>query len=173
MHYFMASPLSLKHLEMCLLILDQMTAKKNFIFSTDSYHPCSIEVTEWLRRGCSEWLLLHGSATRRPAEWKLSLNNDQNEAQLAELLLKVWCSNDSAFRLARCDDACLVVDGKFYKFNSSDGKVSNTNTEKYNTYFTIEKYLMQFYVQSKHIKSVKVRLFLFSLLLTLMCTCFF
>ena len=128
-----------------------MIAKKNFIFSTDSYHPYSIKVTERLRRGCSERLLLDGSATRRPADWKLFLNNDQNKTQLAELLLKVWSSNDSASRLAKCDDACLVVDGKFYKFNSSDGKVSNTNTEKCNSRFTIEQLLMQLCEQSKHI----------------------
>ena len=44
--------------DVCLLILDQMIAKKNFVFSTDNHHPCSIKVIERLRRGCSERLFL-------------------------------------------------------------------------------------------------------------------
>ena len=39
--------------EICLQVLDQMVAKKNFIFSTDSYHADSIKAQERLPRGCS------------------------------------------------------------------------------------------------------------------------
>ena len=49
-----------------LLILDQMTAKKNFVVPTVSYHPLSIKCTKRLRRGCSERLLVKGCATRIP-----------------------------------------------------------------------------------------------------------
>ncbi|XP_068248000.1 uncharacterized protein [Palaemon carinicauda] len=37
--------------EICLQILDQMIAKKHFLFSTDSYFPGSIKAQERLRRG--------------------------------------------------------------------------------------------------------------------------
>ena len=37
--------------EICLQILDQMVAKKHFIFSTDSYHSGSIKAQERRRRG--------------------------------------------------------------------------------------------------------------------------
>ncbi|XP_068227367.1 uncharacterized protein [Palaemon carinicauda] len=39
--------------EICLQILDQMIAKKHFLFSTDSYFPGSIKAQERLRRGNS------------------------------------------------------------------------------------------------------------------------
>ena len=39
--------------EICLQVLDQMVAKKHFLFSTDSYHPDSIKAQERLRRGSS------------------------------------------------------------------------------------------------------------------------
>lgn len=112
--------------EICLQILDQMVVKKNFIFSTDRYLPDSIKATERLRRGSSERLLLDGAATRRPADWKLFLRNDQNKAQLNELLLKVWSSEAAASRLAKSENATLVVDGRVYDLVSSDGKVSTT-----------------------------------------------
>ena len=35
----------------CLTVLDKMAAKKNFIFSTDSYHRESVKAQERLRRG--------------------------------------------------------------------------------------------------------------------------
>ena len=37
----------------CLQVLDQMVAKNNFVFSTDSYHADSIKAQERLRRGFS------------------------------------------------------------------------------------------------------------------------
>ncbi|XP_068228658.1 uncharacterized protein [Palaemon carinicauda] len=44
--------------EICLQILDQMIAKKHFLFSTDSYFPGSIKAQERLRRGSSSQALL-------------------------------------------------------------------------------------------------------------------
>lgn len=109
--------------EISLAMLDQMVAKKSFIFSTDRYLPNSIKSSERLRRGTSEQLLLDGPATRRPADWKLFLSNDHNKTQLSQLLLKVWSSEAAASRLVKCTDPNLVVDGKVYTFKSSDGKV--------------------------------------------------
>ena len=65
-----------------LQILDQMVSKKNFIFSTDSYHPDSIKAQERLRRGCSEKLILEGVATRTPPDFKVFLCNEENKLQL-------------------------------------------------------------------------------------------
>ena len=44
--------------DICLQILDQMVAKKNFIFSTDSYHADSIKAQERIRRGMGEKFLV-------------------------------------------------------------------------------------------------------------------
>ena len=52
--------------EICLHVLDQMVAKKHFLFSIDSYHPQSIKTLERLRRGSSEKIILAGPATRKP-----------------------------------------------------------------------------------------------------------
>ena len=65
--------------EICLQVLDQMAVKKNFIFSTDSYHENSIKAQERLRRGSSERILLAGPATRKPFDFKVFLENDENK----------------------------------------------------------------------------------------------
>ena len=46
--------------EICLKVLDQMVAKTNFVFSTDSYHPDSIKSQERLRRGFSQRYIVMG-----------------------------------------------------------------------------------------------------------------
>ena len=61
--------------EICLQVLDQMVAKKDFIFSTDSYHADSIKAQERLRRGYSQCYLIQGPATRKLTSsysWKMS-----------------------------------------------------------------------------------------------------
>ena len=62
--------------EICLQVLDQMVAKKDFIFSTDSYHADSIKAQERLRRGFSQCYLIQGPATRKPSDFKLFLENE-------------------------------------------------------------------------------------------------
>lgn len=111
--------------EICLQVLDQMVAKKDFIFSTDSYHADSIKADERLRRGSSQCYLIQGPATRKPSDFKLFLENEQNKTQLCELLLKVWSSNAAASRMEQCGTALVIVDGKAYQLQSSDGEVSN------------------------------------------------
>ena len=73
--------------EICLKVLDQMVAKTNFVFSTDSYHPDSIKSQERLRRGFSQRYIVDGQATRKPVDFKLFLANEDNKLQLCELLL--------------------------------------------------------------------------------------
>ena len=111
--------------EICLQVLDQMVAKKDFIFSTDSYHADSIKAQERLRRGSSQCYLIQGPATRKPSDFKLFLENEQNKTQLCELLLKVWSSNAAASCMEQCGTALVIVDGKAYQLQSSDGEVSN------------------------------------------------
>ena len=111
--------------EICLQVLDQMVAKKDFIFSTDSYHADSIKAQERLRRGSSQCYLIQGPATRKPSDFKLFLENEQNKTQFCELLRKVWSSNAAASRIEQCGTALVIVDGKTYQLQSSDGEVSN------------------------------------------------
>ena len=69
----------------CLQVLDQMVAKKNFIFSMDSYHEDSIKSQERVRRGFSQHCVVGGgggAATRKPTDWKLFLANEENRLQL-------------------------------------------------------------------------------------------
>ena len=94
----------------CAKVLDMMSHKGDFVFSTDSYQPLSIKSQERLRRGYSEKLLLSGVNTRRPPDIKLFLHNDENKLQLFHMLLKVWSSGDSSEKLAG-RSAILIVEG--------------------------------------------------------------
>lgn len=108
----------------CLQMLDQMVAKKDFVFSTDSYHPDSIKNQERMRRGYSQKYIVDGPATRKPVDFKLFLANDDNKTQLCQLLLQVWGGEAAASRLDRCGLALVVVEGKAYQLTSSEGAVS-------------------------------------------------
>ena len=110
--------------DICFQILDQMKAKRNFIFSTDSYKPDSIKSQERLRRGCSEPLVLEGPSTRKPRDFKLFLMNDSNKQKICQLLLEVWSSNLSATRLENCQTSILIVDGTAHQLVTRDGVVS-------------------------------------------------
>ena len=98
--------------EICLQILDQMVAKKHFIFSTDSYHSGSIKAQERLRRGSSDRIILSGPASRNPFDSKIILANDDNKKQLCQLLLREWGDRVAASRLQRTEMAILIVEGK-------------------------------------------------------------
>uniref|UniRef100_UPI00358F4B42 putative helicase MOV-10 n=1 Tax=Myxine glutinosa TaxID=7769 RepID=UPI00358F4B42 len=114
--------------EICLQVLDQMVAKKHFLFSTDSYHPESIKAKERLRRqlekkDSSEMIIIAGPATRRPDDFKGFLANDDNKKQLCQLLLQVWSSQQAVSTLERTDMAVLIVEGEAHQLISSNGKV--------------------------------------------------
>ena len=110
--------------EICLKVLDHMVIHKAFIFSTDNYLPDSIKSSERRRRGTSEKFILDGAATRKPADFKVFLSNDDNKLQLAKLMLKVWSSPEAASRLVKCKEALLIVEGQAYKLKASDEEVS-------------------------------------------------
>ena len=110
--------------DICLQVLDLMAAKKNFVFSTDCYHADSIKAQERLRRGFSQKYIIDGPATRKPADFKLFLANEDNKRQLCQLLLRVWGSKLAASRLEKCGTAVIIVDGKAYQLDSSNGEVT-------------------------------------------------
>ena len=110
--------------DISLKILDQMVAKKHFLFSTDSYYPESIKAQERQRRGSSEKIILPGPATRKPYDFKMFLTNDDNKKQLCQLLLQVWSGEQVASRLEKSNMAVLIVEGRTHQFVSKNGKVS-------------------------------------------------
>ena len=111
----------------CLQILNQMANKKNFVFSTDSYHNESIKAQERKRRGHCQKFIVDGPATRKPKDFSHFLANDMNKTQFCQLLLKVWSSDDAISRLQRCAISIVIVEGKAYKLTLEHDKVRTTD----------------------------------------------
>ena len=109
-----------------LQLLDLMLPKRDFVFSTDSYHPRSIKIQESLRRECGEQFLLDGSATCKPKDFKEFLTNDENKRQLCKLILDVWSSSSIAFHFQKCNSIVLVVDGKAHELDARNGQVRSS-----------------------------------------------
>ena len=61
---------------------------------------------------------------RKPSDFKLFLANEDNKVQLCKLLLRVWTSKSATSRIQKSGDALLVVDGKAYQLDASNGEVS-------------------------------------------------
>ena len=78
--------------EICLQVLDQMVAKKHFIFSTDSYQPDSIKAQERLRRGFSEKFIVQGTAQLTVVQGTAQLTVVQGTAQLTVVQDTADCS---------------------------------------------------------------------------------
>ena len=78
-----------------------------------------------MRRGESEKLLIKGTKTRRPAEFKVFLSNSEHKTQLFQLMLKSWTSKTAA-TLLKDRLVILIVEGTAHKLTSADGK----NVEK-------------------------------------------
>lgn len=68
--------------------------------------------------------ILEGPATRKPADFKLFLANEENKLQLCQLMLRVWGSKIAASRLEKCETAVIVVDCNAYQLGALDGDVS-------------------------------------------------
>ena len=108
--------------EIAMKLLDQMAAKKNFIFSTDCYEDDSPKNQMRQLRGMSEKLLVSKAAQRRPLEWKSFLMNHENKLRLFQLIKEVWATS-GANRLERCQLAITVVKGDAFKFTVQHGGV--------------------------------------------------
>ena len=94
-----------------------------FIFSTGSYYPDSINSQESLCRGYSQKLIVDGPKTWKPVDFQLFLANEENKRQLCQLLLRVWGSEVAARRLGKATRSVVVVEGKAYVLESTDGEV--------------------------------------------------
>ena len=73
-------PQTFKHIS--FKVLDSLQNKTNVVFSTDMYLPGSIKSHELLQRVCSEKLILEGVNQRKPADFKVFLQNNENKQQL-------------------------------------------------------------------------------------------
>ena len=110
--------------DICLQILDLMSTKQHFVFSTDCYKPDSIKSQERLRRGFSEQYIINGPHTRKPCDFRSFLNNEKNKDQLCKLLLKVWTSDQGVTSLKKCSRAVLCVEGNAYHLTTKNNTVS-------------------------------------------------
>ena len=106
--------------QICLKLLDQLPRNSDVLFSTDMYKDGSVKSQERLRRGSSERLLLEGIKMRRPPDFKLFLQNDDNKTQLFKVMKCVWSSNAASQRLEK-RTVMLVVEGCVYSLQSKDG----------------------------------------------------
>ena len=107
--------------DICLKLLDQLSCKPDVVFSTDMYVQDSIKSQERLRRGSSAKIILEGINTRKPADFKKFLQNDENKKQLCKFMLRIWGCPDAARRLDG-RKVILVVEGVSFQLSSSDGQ---------------------------------------------------
>ena len=81
----------------------------------------SIKSQERLRRGSSAKIILEGINTRKPADFKVFLQNDDNKKQLCKFMLRIWGCPEAARRLEG-RKVILVVEGVSFQLSSSDGQ---------------------------------------------------
>ena len=105
----------------CLKLLDQLSRKPDVVFSTDMYVENSIKSQERQRRGSSAKIILEGINTRKPSDFKVFLQNDENKKQLCKLMLRIWGCPEAARRL-QGRKVILVVEGVSFQLSSSDGQ---------------------------------------------------
>ena len=56
-------------------------------------------------------------------DFKLFLANEENKRQLCQLLMRVWGSEVAGKRVEKATRAVVVVEGKAYDLESTDGEV--------------------------------------------------
>ena len=84
------------------------------------YYDQSIKSQERMRRGESEKLLIIGTKTGRPADFKTFLNNSENKTQLFKVMLKTWTTKTAAPHL-KDRSVFLIVERVSHKLTSDDG----------------------------------------------------
>ena len=107
----------------CDKLFNMMPHNVDVIFSTDMYKKGSVKAMERVRRGGAEKLLLQGGNTKRPADWKAFLTNDENKQQLVQVMLDTWNKDEYAARLQH-REIILISEEKAYRFTSEDGKAT-------------------------------------------------
>lgn len=111
-------------------LFNMMPKKVDVIFSTDMYLEDSVKSMERVRRGCGEKLLIQGENTKKPADWKSFLTNDENKKQLVQVIREAWNSDSYAQKLEG-RKVTLICDGVGYCYTSLDGeKTARTRLEE-------------------------------------------
>ena len=106
----------------CEKAMQMLPMLGDVIFSTDMYHADSVKSLEQKRRGVGEKILLKGAAMKRPSDWKMFMDNDENKKQLIKILLEVW-SKDSSYKNLNDRNFILTVEGKAYELSRFGDKV--------------------------------------------------
>ena len=74
--------------------------------------------------------MIKGENTKRPADWKKFLTNDENKEQFIEVILKVWSSDLIAPKLVN-SKIVMIFAGRAYLLISEDGKKTQRTEIKY------------------------------------------
>ena len=75
---------------------------------------------EMNRRGSIERLLLQGENTKKPADWKTFLTNEDNKKQLVQVVVNAWDGDVYANKL-QGRRVVLICEGEVYLYTSLDG----------------------------------------------------
>ena len=102
-------------------ILRMLPVDVDVIFSTDRYNENSVKSMERARRGHSEKLIIHGENTKRPADWKSFLANDENKKQLVNILERTWSTDDFSSQI-QGRSVILINEHTATEFTSINGK---------------------------------------------------
>ena len=113
--------------QICSKVFNMIPKTGDAVFSTDSYEPNSVKAMERLRRGTGTKLILKGEKTKKPADWKSFLCNDENKKQFIELLVRLWSQDGYASRL-HGRRIIVTCDKKAYLLTSENG-MSTTRVE--------------------------------------------
>ena len=103
-------------------IFDIKSQNQSIIFSTDMCKSESVKSMERLRQGKSKQLLIASPRTKKPADWKQFVMNNENKKRLVEILKEVWYSQNFAHKLGN-RILTLICDGKATEIKTKELKV--------------------------------------------------
>ena len=112
--------------QISLRLLEMANKGFDVVFSTDMYLENFIKSMERSRRGTSAKLIIKGENTKRRADWKKFLTNDENKEHFIEVILKVWSSDLIAPKLVN-RKIIMICAGRAYLLNCDDGKKKQRN----------------------------------------------
>jgi hypothetical protein len=104
-------------------VFDMMPKNSDVVFSTDMYLENSIKSNERQRRGSSDKLIIKGDSTKRPADWKLFLANEENKQQFIQVMCNVWSSNAFASKMHN-RNIIFICEERAFLFTSEDGNTT-------------------------------------------------
>jgi len=61
------------------------------------------------RRGCGDKIILKGESTKRPADWKACLSNDDKKQQFTKLFPEIWSKDSLAKKLKGRNVSSFVI----------------------------------------------------------------